>query len=639
MQFLRFISKIMLSFLALTLMSATLSAKELPAAKKHNLVEYAPTAYINTSSYIPKVQATQSEFITFNIIDSLANAYSYFTSDQQPFVYYSAKNTLITIKRGALAATATSNTLNDLYIRTSTDLGVTWDPAQLVYNSKDYSGNLARYPSIYGLEYDGKISYVFTSPITDGNGWKGFINGFYNDGLSLPTFSKTMVINGDSYGWNGTDSKITGGVLKSNDPYGLAVSIVMPPSGLPLEKTSSIGMRFSSTFDSWTASIPPQWNASVFVTPVATTRSDSLRNSSVIGLRQDGGNLYFAVYGRFLNSDDNTKFLPGVSKSTDNGTTWSSFEVFPRSVINNYATSVGVDPTALNLGNQDFHVFPNGDYSYIVGLNEDTTVTNRLWADAVHGLFELYKKGTTFGIRAIANNTGYVLSYTGSTTTNQMGDEVMVSRTVDGSALLVKWVDFVDVQDSAGTVYPRYTNDVFVAIRDANSNTWSKAKNVTQTLDYDRITWIPDYIPNNLKNVPVLKLESIPNPNDTPTDARNRQRSLETDAQYVLVGNFDADLLLGVEDNKIDNIKFDCMSVYPNPSDKTSFIDLNLPSNGNVSVDVFSVNGSLASTFNFNDVNGITTLQINTQDLTTGSYYLVINFNGNKITKLLNVIH
>jgi hypothetical protein len=214
----------------------------------------------------------------------------------------------------------------------------------------------------------------------------------------------------------------------------------------------------------------------------------------------------------------------------------------------------------------------------------------------------------------------------------------MVTRTVDGSALLVKWVDFVNALDGNGDTIRNYTTDVMAALRLKDSKKWSDPRDISESEIYDRITWIPNYIANDLKSVPVLKLESIPNPGDTPEAAALLQRSLETATQYVMVGNFDASLLLGVEQEEKGSA-FSLPGVYPNPASTEIYVDAMLPSSGNVKVqlcDMFGRNvvapfanvvGAGSNTFRF-DVSGVV----------SGAYFVKVEYNGNSETRLINIV-
>ena len=640
MKFLHNFINSILIITVLTFASQSVMSQELSAVgPKSAGIEIMPaTKFVNLKQTADKTLAAQ-----FRILDSLQNAYSYFTNAQQPFVYYPGKNLLVTIKRGPQPRTESANTLDDLYILTSEDWGHNWSAPFEVYNEDENAGNMARYPSVYAFEYQGEMAYVYTAPITNGSGWYGFINGLYYEGSPIPSHQKSFDIDGTTYGWGGTDSKITGGE-SGDDPFGLAVGSLMPAGGLPLSKTSSLGKRFSTAFDEWTPSIPAEWAANKFIEPQPSgSYTDSLRTSLILSLKKDPvtKDLYFAAIGRFVAADNPEKWLPAMSKSTDNGTTWSEFEVFPWSIISNYVQNLSINPDAIDIdrGAGDFIQFENGDYSYILNINEDTTKTGTLYSEALHQIVELYKEGNQFGIRPVANTTGYILAYLpAGGAHNQMGDEVMASRTVDGSALLVKWVDFIDAVDENGDTVKHATTDILVSARKKTQTEWSRTKDITESAIYDRITWIPDFIPNDLKDIPVLKLESVPNPNDTPAEAMARQRYLETERQYVMIYNFDADdlLVVGVEDK---DTEYEIGDVYPNPAYDNVYLNMNLPDNGNMTIDLVDLFGrTVRNVYNGYVNGGFSAMNLELGNQAAGIYFLRINYNGKITTKTINII-
>lgn len=311
----------------------------------------------------------------------------------------------------------------------------------------------------------------------------------------------------------------------------------------------------------------------------------------------------------------------------------------PWSIIEAYSNQLGVDHNAIGLGSSDFAVFDNGNVSFIMTLNEDTTRTLRPYNEAVHQIVEVYKEGSSWGIRKIADVSGYVLAYLGASSNNQMGGEEMIARTVDGEYILAKWVDFIDAIDQNGNIIQNYTTDILVAVRQASSDSWGNVINITQSEIYDRITWIPNLLPNDLKNVPILKVESIPNPTDDAIAARNRQRTLETEPQYVVVGNFDATLSLDVEDKNNSN-PFNVYNVYPNPSNFDCNIDFYLPNNTDVKIELYTLLGQKVKIIADEYMtSGIKSVKIPTAEIPSGLYSLMITVEGQTRLQKLNIIH
>jgi len=598
----------------------------------------------NSPSSLLKLNGEKPQAVNFQIFDSLANAYSYFTESQQPFVYSPELGILVTIKRGfwdidRYPDYKGDNTKNNLFIRYSTDWGLTWTDPILVYKVPEgtqYSNWYARYPSVYAFDYEGDMAFVYTAPCTNGSGWVGFVNGLYYQENYFSSFSKSFTwTDGNRYNWGGTDSRIVGGI-DYGEPYAMAVGTLMIEGGLPLSLTSHLGYRRTNDFDKWTEVIPPQWQASNFKVPQST--NDSVRTSLIAGFKfANDGNLYMAAYANFANSPLN-RFYFGVSKSTDLGKTWSDFDIAPADLFDSYLQQYGLTLGVITLQLPQFVPLGNDNYSFLVNINEDTTQTLRYYEEALHQLVEVYKQNGIWGVRKVADLSGYVLAYVAPTGTNQLGEESQLVRTADGNYLLAKWVDFVD-KVSNDTLYPRATNDIFISVRPIGSSSWSIPKNITESLDYDRITWVPDRIPNDLKNIPLLKLESIPIPGQSASEARLRQRMLDTVPQYVMLGFFDADVTYGVQNsesgaNLISNVK-----VYPNPITNSGVVEFYTEAPIDLNVTVYDVFGrKVANLFNGKTFAGYQAIQLKTEGLSSGVYTVVIETDGARITKQINIL-
>ncbi|MGQ9818406.1 MAG: T9SS type A sorting domain-containing protein [Candidatus Kapaibacteriales bacterium] len=585
--------------------------------------------------------------VNFSVFDSLANAYSYFSESQQPFVYVPDIGQLITIKRGywdidKFPNYVGDNTKNNLFIRYSTDWGKSWSDPNLVYKVQfgQYSNWWARYPSVYAFEYDNDIAYVFTSPATNGSVWAGFINGLFYQGTFFLSYSKLFSWeDGFQYNWGGTDSRIVGG-MEDEQPFALAVGSLMVAGGLPYEKTSNLGYRRTNDFDRWVETIPPQWQASVFKVPQSSTGDDSIRTSAMSGFAYGtDGNLYFAAYANFANSALN-RFTFGVSKSTDNGKTWTDFDIMPENTFDSYLADYGLSLQQVFWSLPQFVPFDADNFSFIVNINEDTTQTGKPYQEALHQLVELYKENGIWGVRRVADLTGYVLAYVnsdGQSINNQLGEETQISRTVDGNYLVCKWVDFVDVK-VGDTVYTRATNDIFVAVRKRYQSSWSNPINITESIDYDRITWIPNLVPNDLKDIPILKVMTIPIEGEDPNVARLRQRNPEGEPQYVMMGFFD----VSTEPANVTfehNGSISKLSVYPNPVSNVASINFYADGFVNLEVALFSSDGQWTKSFYNGPVSaGVKGLSFDLSEFANGLYFVVVNANGKRYSEPLLIV-
>jgi hypothetical protein len=631
---------------------SSLFAKELPAKKFTYPFLYQPKeiapANLSNKFNLKFRNKISIQSVNFRILDSLMNAYSYFTDSQQPFVYERNTNTLITIKRGYFDLDTTptysgTNTKDNLFLLKSKDLGQTWTAPVLLFDSKKDatpagSYGTARYPSIFGFLYSDSLTVVFTAPTNNAAGWIGYVNGLYDGPDKIASFNGSFNIQGQNYGWAGTESKILGGLFNGTDPFGIAVGGIMPPGGTQWSNNSNIAYRKTTTFDTWNPTIPPEWASSVFQ-PVT---QDSTRSCSVVDLKYGLNNkMYLAVVGNFVSQTPSNRVKVGVSTSTDLGNTWSDFIVSSNQLLTDYVTSLGFDPDSvyMDYSSKGFVVFDNGDFSFAVTLY-DGAIAGVSQPDTLQlkQIVELFYEGGNWGIRKIANVSGFVLAYLPSTATNQMGYELQLSRTLDGNRLLSKWVDFTDyVNPQTGQITKYYTTDIYVSARNKNNSNWGVPLNITKSDIYDRITWIPDYLPNNLNNVPVLKVETEPNLSDDSVTARNRQRYLQEYPQYVMIGNFD--VVTGVQESSETNSNLSFTSISPNPAETGTDVNFNLTTDGTINMTLYNVMGQpVRQMFNGFASLGIHSVHLNTAGLASGTYYCTLTAGGNKATEMITII-
>ncbi len=589
-----------------------------------------------------KLQSTP----TFVVLDTLFNSYSYYSNSQQPFVYHAETGTLVTIYRGSLEAgiaSAPKDTKDNLFIRTSNDWGSSWNTPILAYDATINSNRMGRYPSVYALVVDGELSYLYTSPVTNNSGWIGFANGLYNNNTATINLLSEFTVGTQKFGFT-NDAKIVGNYTE-NYFYGLAISGALPPGGNPLNQNSNIAKRYTDDFSSWNAEIPQGWAASIFNTPT----EDSTRSAELVGLKKlSSGKLYMAAYGGF--KTDSLAFgraVVAVSTSEDDGANWTNLEDLrmPYQLLKDYATSVGAipDSTITTWGEKDFIVMENGDFSIVAPLYEILDTNNAKYEDRYQSLVEIYYKNNAWGIREIAPISGYSTLYFENETnkyteTNQMGSEVQISRTVDGTKLICKWVDFDVDQDGK-----RLLTDVFIAVRESNSNEWSWPMNITNSPDiYDHITWMPDLLPNDLSKLPIIQMKTLPVETVITNDTL-KQLIIDTPCEIVISTMEDAQISSRISypsDGVKDIEQIQKMSINPNPASEDSYINLTISNSGNLNIGLYDALGQRLSTV-YNDYtdSGIKAFKINTKELSSGAYYVRAELNGKLITKIINILH
>ena len=104
----------------------------------------------------------------------------------------------------------------------------------------------------------------------------------------------------------------------------------------------------------------------------------------------------------------------------------------------------------------------------------------------------------------------------------------------------------------------------------------------------------------------------------------------ETITQIDLV-NFDQ--MVSIESNNISSL-----NVYPNPATSLLNVKIGLIQNSNVEAQIVDMSGRIVLAKSFTNLNsGEQNIQLNTSDLNTGIYTLVINTNGVLTRELLNI--
>lgn len=636
---------------------STLLVLVIVASSLQSLTAGEPAIIKNTNTYYKtqtleeslnlkgKYQYPTTQNIDYFILDSLANAYSFYTNDQEPFVYHAETNTLVIIKRGpgimGIGTDNPANPLNHLFLLTSNNWGVNWSSPQLIYDAVAQPYGFARYPSIYPFMFGQELVYLFSAPTTGGTGWEGYVNGLFVDGTPVPDKSTSFTQQGTSYQWSSTSTSLKAGVLNNGEPYGIVLSTPVPL----LEfrdgaNQSPLGFMRTEDYGSWSSFIPEALKSENFISADLTNPNwRDFRLSSIINMQTGAdGTIYAAISGIFkshANIGPRDFWAPAVTKSMDNGATWSELEVMQGSLIYDYAVQQGALLDSVFISNNyKFVLNSDGSYSFINSIFESNSF--KAEEQQIRQIVEIYYANGNWGIRKISDNTGFVILYAdepapGTARRNQLGAELQISRSVDGEYLLAKWVDLIDVAQ------PRDQLDVFVAARRVSDNIWGRVLNITNSPDEDRITWIPNLLPNDLKNIPLLRVASIPVAGENEQDAARRARTLEV-PQYVLMGHFNADLSVSVIERDITD-GFAITGIYPNPA--KDVVDINIYNSQayKAEINIFNVLGEKVMSFDGGFAGeGIQSFSLNISTLPIGAYYVSVSSNGNVTTKLMNII-
>lgn len=598
--------------------------------------------------------------VNFRPIDSLANSLSMGNDNQTPIAKDPTTKTMALVMRGSHEVTETdfgrSNSKNNLFLKQSTDDGLTWSTKELIYTNEDLAYGQARYPSCFVLNKgtaanpDVEILYTFSLVIETTGQWPGFATGLYGSigNSSIPQAEFTQ--GGKTYkwgrafinettgqpGWSIADSRITGWYDNTTSTNIFCTGpVTVTPAGDPTDN-SAVGYRhINEDLGTTKEAIPAQWSSAVFA-----PTSDIGSRTSVPGQikRLSNGTMYQSVFGNFgqnpLTSGKNTF---GVSMSSDNGATWSELELFPWDYVKSYIIGLGqviaVDSVSLPYWSNDFVVHENGDYSFTSLLVEFDASKPRV--ERLSQIVELYRENGEYGVRLVADNVPHTwVPYTdnaGAQAGNAKSYELQTVMTADGKTLISKWVELIGIEWPTDDSFRFMTSDVFVSKREVGSNTWSPKTNITNDDMLDRTVWLPNILPNDLTQVPIFSVQT-----KGASDVANQRLYLAS--QLIMAGTFDAtNLNTSVE--RDENLVED-FNIYPNPTNNDAIITYNLVENSNVKIIVTDYLGNELITKSIDNQNsGINFYTANLSSFANGAYFVSVYANGKLVdTKSLNVI-
>ncbi len=426
------------------------------------------------------------------------------------------------------------------------------------------------------------------------------------------------------------------------------------------------------------STMPTNWGPLVWR---PSTSVDASYNAPLYVDVDVNGTLYAAVNNIFADNID--KRVLAISKSTDNGATWTDFDRVPQSVFDAYNTKEGLESSLepqpyLTSG---FAVTGVDEYSYIMTFQKVVSTTAELFENKI---VELYKKGGEWKMRDIASNTGdtyrppYLIQDTNTAAEvvdayddNARGYEIQLAKTADGQSLLLKYIDNRDslvtlnemlTLAGGGQVEVSLTTDIWVAYRDvADQKGWSTPVTVTDDIWMNKVTWIPSVIPS-LTQVPIIEHVTLPFTNPTNPRVINKYpRFVENFVvgsyirNWVLFASFDATKGENIKNPAVQrpvgadgetsveeliNSEINSFNIYPNPVSSNASITYDIVKNANVKIEIYSTMGELVKTVrNYSLATpGITAIEFDATDLSSGVYYVTMTANGKKVTKLMNVV-
>lgn len=614
----------------------------------------------NTIKYDYKVNNTQ--MTDWIIVDSLANSLSYYNNSNYPVGVDKNTGDIYMVMRGSheigTQGFGEQTSKNNLFMRYSTDAGVTWSEKELVYSTNDGFGQ-GRYPSIF-VKSDatsGNVSAYFNGPLVNEQAgeWYGYVFGLalFSEGgfirAALPA-NDPFDFEGNTYAYGRYTFNSDEGIFEqfpTPSPvvgYGDGLSIfrgftAVPVRRVPGELTdnSAIAIASSDELSQVSATIPPRLQSSNY------EPNDSLqfRSSVVRDLRlDDAGNTYMYLFANF--SGDNQDILePAMTVSTDQGVTWGEYEKFPKSVIDDYVISNwGLTSEGWFFASSfttDVLIKENGDYSYFITIVENTDETGDDFSQTTFELVELYKEAGEYGIRKIAelppvrpfvsNGENFVIS--------AMDYEVQAAKTQDENGYLVKWLipQEIEINQAQGTYGYGYT-DVFMSYRRNDMENWSTPSNLTEgDMFENKGTWIPNIIPNDYNDIMLLRTT-------TRGDRTQANQRLYIEDQYVETAKvMFEDLEVNSLNSEIPLENDIIASIYPNPAQDKINLSLNIKNTTNGSIRLYDIDGNLVKDFyNGNFITGNFEKSFSIEKISQGNYILKVTLDNVNVSQIIKIV-
>lgn len=594
----------------------------------------------NYDVFSPKVSNNKilAEELVWYKIDSLANSLSYHTRSTTPFVYSAKYNLLGTIKRGDKnpdeQGVNETNTKNNLFLRLSKDLGKSWAKPVVLYDEFKYKHGGGRYPTMNFFEFEDDIHVAWTASLVNeaAGEWKGYVIGLSSDLIGTELQLSTKCNDGAKpYEWGVSDASVAG--YEKGDAFVLYGINGVTPQGGSLTDNGNIGYRTSEDLLPVKTGIPDQWRTTIFH-PVDTVASVP---KELIGLRfRKNGDWYLGITGNFITTPDIRAAKVGFSVSNDKGQNWGNFIVNPPNMFKDYGASLGLNPDSCFVGyhSKDFTVMENGDVWFVVLFlesDESKAYTDRKF----HVLAVKYENTSkNWSITKLADVQGLWVNFLndqGQTVASGSDIELEISKTEDEKHLVVKWLDLMGVQWVDANSYRYQTNDMFVTVYDVNSGKWFPSKNLTNDNLLIRDTHMPEELPNNLADIPIMGLHTIVDDSENYNTAfRQYLRK-----QWILLASVNVSQVLTVEEQKVLP---EFVNLYPNPANNETVLSFNATGT-NTKVFITDALGKVIATIHDGMLSdGMHSININTANLISGTYFINILSNNKIQTRILNVI-
>lgn len=594
-----------LYFLTVVLLLGTFAFAQSNVTKRAPLLMDEPTVTVNSVNNNQTNAPLLPGWVT---VDSMANSYGPASPTLNPFYFEPYAKVLTIVHRGGGSVVATGS--GKLYYNYSTDLGVTWMRVETAINAGNTT-QLGRYPSMAVSNPTKSTDINQTTAVFSWPELNPSAFGFLGYGADQPVGGNSPVSGLDQGPPTYSSNMPTFVSDQTNNMFWVT------------DNQENADMRLFRTADFTTVEKidPPSWLDSTF---------GSGGNVHLGGIAKNGV-LYYAVHGTFNNLEPIVSgWYPGLTKSTDDGTTWSAYDAVDFRLIpgltaydrlfDNKKGDAFVSYTG------DMNVDADG-YAHLLFAVTDTTIDNNT---GVNALVELYQTAGGWAGKVVYSGLDNdIYTKYGNADDNpgigQMGDAPFLAISEDGNFYCATWVDKnPDVTDTICAIY--YSTRT-------KTTDWTPRARVTteNTMNFNGHHMTPKV--HKVENGKYMTFHMVWYQAGVTTHP-----IVTTAANEIFFKSITHNVGTSVEDNNIVST-FELGQNYPNPFNPTTNIKYSVPVTGNVVLKVYDVLGrEVATLLNTVQEAGSHSINFDASALSSGMYIYTLttgNYTASKKMMLM----
>jgi hypothetical protein len=579
--------------------------------------EYSKATRHSTSGYTaPETAASWIE------IDTMANTFGPASPTLNPVAFDPVSGVAAVVHRGDPATYAAGS--GELWWNYSTDMGMTWVRSTTSVQDQFTTQILARYPSMTIVNPTGSTDLAdlwgsFAWPeLNSSFEWLGY-------GVSIGMMESAFAA---------IDQ--TPPAYSSNVPVFTDNQYVYWVSDFSVSGNAALRLFRTADYTTIDISDPPQWASPVF---------QDNGNIAMGGVAYNG-KVYYGVIGSFYDPTTDTThangWFPGYSVSTDNGSTWSDFNIADWREVPTLANYDELwdwkkGDTFISYAG-DINVDKDGMVHIVVGLTHYTDTTE-YGENAIVELYETSQNPSVWDGKVILGNLTDSSLYVGPeiNTYNydpavaQSGESPFIATNGDRDFFAAQWV-YKSPDDSACDVYMSYR------YLDPDSS-WSAPVNLTETPgmnenDAHLAPMLAKTVDGSITTYTAFSMYCY----ETGFTGKYPDPTVETSV-FMAAVPIHQEEAVGINNDVNTEFSYQLDQNYPNPFNPTTQIKYTLAEKSNVTLKVFDMLGREVTTLvNGTQSAGTHSIDFNASNLASGLYIYKIqagNFTQSKKMMLL----